>query len=84
MGQQADGRLGSWFKCFWRGYHDPKRHPLGGFRCRDCRLVGLDMESMGFEAGHVSLLRRVFSREQRRGHPHAPVGARPERLLGAS
>jgi hypothetical protein len=60
--QQTDGRLGSWFKCFWRGYHDPKRHPLGGFRCRDCRVVGLDMESMGFEAGHVSLLRRVFSR----------------------
>ena len=62
MEQQADGRLGSWFKCFWRGYHDPKRHPLGGFRCRDCRVVGTDMESMGFEAGHVSLLRRVFSR----------------------
>jgi hypothetical protein len=54
----------AWLRCFLRRYHDPSRHPLGGFKCAACGTVGIDLEEMGFEGGgYVPPLRRIFSRE---------------------
>jgi hypothetical protein len=42
------------------------RHPLGGFRCVDCRRVGRDLVQMGFvDLDDVPPLRRIFSRDHR-------------------
>jgi hypothetical protein len=47
-------------RCFFRNYHNPTRHPLGGFRCVDCGWAGADLEEMGFAgAGYVA--RRILS-----------------------
>jgi hypothetical protein len=35
-------------RCAIRQYHQPRRHPLGGFRCIDCGTAGADLEEMGF------------------------------------
>jgi hypothetical protein len=35
------------FRCFSRGQHEPFRHPLGGFRCRDCGLAGSTLTDFG-------------------------------------
>ena len=41
-------------RCFWRNQHHPVRHPLGGFRCSECGMFGVDLEEMGFEgSGYV-------------------------------
>ena len=49
-------------RCFFRSRHEPRRHPLGGFRCADCGTAGADLHDMGFEA-YVSPIRTIFSRE---------------------
>lgn len=52
-------------RCFLRGYHNPTRHPLGGFRCLECAETGADLEAMGYEGdGYVSPMRTIFSRER--------------------
>lgn len=61
----ADSRIGSRLRCLWRGRHNPVRHPLGGFRCVDCRRVGVDLEQMGFDDAYVPPIRRIFSRDHR-------------------
>lgn len=63
--RQGDGSFGSRLRCLWRGWHNPARHPLGGFRCVDCRRVGADLAQMGFEDAYVPALRRIFSRDHR-------------------
>jgi len=35
-------------RCALRQHHQPRRHPLGGFRCVDCGAAGADLEEMGF------------------------------------
>ena len=37
--------------CFWAG-HDPRRTPLGDFRCARCWYQAEDLEAFGFE-GYV-------------------------------
>jgi hypothetical protein len=50
--------------CFFRGHHVPKRHPMGGFRCRECGMAGADLDALGFFGqGYVRLDRRTFSRD---------------------
>ena len=50
--------------CYLRGRHNPKRHPLGAFKCADCATAGADMDEMGFKGGgYVPPTRKVFSRE---------------------
>ena len=54
----------AWLRCFTRQRHEPRRHPLGGFRCVDCGAVGADLEEMGFrESGWVAPMRRTFDRK---------------------
>jgi hypothetical protein len=36
-------------RCFFRGRHEARRHPLGGFRCEDCRAVGATLDELGYE-----------------------------------
>jgi hypothetical protein len=56
----------AWIRCLMRNRHDPQRHPLGGFRCSECGLVGADLDDMGFAgSGYVSPMRHVFSRNRR-------------------
>ncbi len=51
-------------RCLVRSRHEPKRHPLGGFRCADCGASGADMDDMGFPNGsYLPPVRRVFSRD---------------------
>lgn len=55
-------------RCALRQHHQPRRHPLGGFRCAECGAVGADLEEMGFtDSGWVAPLRRTFQR------PHSEV-----------
>lgn len=57
-------------RCLIRRHHDPLRHPLGGFRCRDCGVLGLDLGEMGFEdEGYVTPSRRPFTRFAEDGRP---------------
>ena len=37
--------------CAWRNRHDPKRTPLGGFRCIDCWRAFKDLEEAGYKDG---------------------------------
>jgi hypothetical protein len=54
----------AWLRCRVRGHHRAGRYPLGGFRCRDCGVVGEDLQEMGFEgSSYVSPMRRLYSRE---------------------
>jgi hypothetical protein len=54
----------AWMRCQMRGHHRAMRHPLGGFRCRDCGTSGETLVDMGFEdSGYVGPLRRLYSRE---------------------
>ena len=57
----------AWIHCWMRSHHDPVRHPLGGFRCRDCGAMGLDLGEMGFRELDTASRRpaRLFSREER-------------------
>jgi len=51
------------FRCFVRRRHQPRRHPLGGFRCVDCGAAGADLEDMGFSgSAWVTPMRRTFDR----------------------
>jgi hypothetical protein len=57
--------LGCAIRCFIRGQHVPKRHPLGGFTCLECLAPGRDLDEMGFLGnGYVLPMRKVFSRER--------------------
>lgn len=49
-------------RCYFRNRHEPRRHPLGGFRCAVCGKAGADLHDMGFD-GYVSLMRTIFSRD---------------------
>lgn len=51
------------WRCFWRGNHQPVRHPMGVFVCADCGHAGATLEEMGYADGWVSLLRRQFDRD---------------------
>jgi hypothetical protein len=54
------------FQCWLRSHHDPARHPLGGFRCRECGAMGLDLGEMGFqELGSLSRTRKLVMRDER-------------------
>lgn len=56
-------RLYRRFRCALRGRHEPKKHPLAGFRCRDCGLAGDNLADLGFKDGsHVDVLRKTFDR----------------------
>jgi hypothetical protein len=33
--------------CWWRSSHDPKRHYLGGQKCRTCGKPGADRDALG-------------------------------------
>jgi hypothetical protein len=51
------------FRCLIRRRHQPRRHPLGGFRCIDCGAAGADLEDMGFsDSAWVTPVRRTFDR----------------------
>jgi len=53
-----------WVRCYWRGRHEPVRHPLGGFTCAECAHVGGSLDEMGFEdAGWVAPVRKLYSRK---------------------
>jgi hypothetical protein len=55
----------AWLHCFFRGYHNPGRQLLGGFRCADCGRPGADLEEMGFEnLGYAPALRRALARRE--------------------
>lgn len=50
-------------RCIIRNQHNPKRHPLGGFRCVDCGHAGADLDEMGhFGSGYVNPTRRLWDR----------------------
>jgi hypothetical protein len=55
----------AWLRCLLRRRHNPRRHPLGGFRCEDCGVAGADLEEMGFDygSGWVPPLRRTYDRK---------------------
>jgi len=36
-------------RCIIRHYHQPRRQPIGGFRCVDCGAAGADLEEMGWD-----------------------------------
>lgn len=56
-------RLYRRLRCLVRGYHEPQRQPLGGFRCVDCHLAGETFDDLGFKGGsYVGPLRRTFDR----------------------
>jgi len=47
--------LMGYVRCALRGRHNPVRHPLGGFKCADCSLAGVDMEALGFpDSSHIT------------------------------
>ena len=53
-------------RCIVRQYHQPRRHPLGGFRCAECGAVGADLGEMGFAgSAWVAPRRRTFDRPHR-------------------
>jgi len=55
-------------RCFLRQHHEPRRHPLGGFRCIECGATGADLEDMGFAgSAWVPPMRRTFER------PHGEI-----------
>ena len=69
-------------RCALRQHHQPRRHPLGGFRCVECGAVGADLEDMGRGIRLGRATRRTFDRPQREtrwrrldGH----FASRPER-----
>ena len=33
-------------RCFFRNRHEPRRHPLGGFRCTECGKAGANLHDM--------------------------------------
>jgi hypothetical protein len=50
-------------RCLLRRHHQPRRHPLGGFRCAECGAAGADLDDMGFVgSGWVAPMRRTFNR----------------------
>jgi len=49
-------------RCALRQHHQPRRHPLGGFRCVDCGAAGADLEEMGFSGSAWVAPRRSFDR----------------------
>jgi hypothetical protein len=54
----------AWLRCLVRQHHQPRRHPLGGFRCVECGAAGADLEQMGFVgSGWVAPMRRTFDRK---------------------
>ncbi len=53
----------TWLRCYWRGWHEPQRHPLNGFRCADCGFAGASLDEMGLGSGYVSLVRKTYDRK---------------------
>jgi hypothetical protein len=50
-------------RCILRRHHQPRRHPLGGFRCAECGAAGADLADMGFTgSAWVAPRRRTFDR----------------------
>lgn len=50
--------------CFWRRWHNPIRHILGGHRCADCNAALADLEEAGTIRGRsVNPLRWFFDRK---------------------
>jgi len=41
------------WRCFLRGWHEPRRQPIGGCRCADCGHVGADLGDMGWPTGRA-------------------------------
>jgi hypothetical protein len=59
-------RILSAVRCFFRGHHNPVRHPLGVFKCADCGALARDLDDMGLHGhGYVSPVRRLFSGRSR-------------------
>lgn len=53
----------SGLRCFRRGRHEPRRHPLGPHVCHDCGAAGADLDEMGFQGGgYVGTDRRTYER----------------------
>jgi hypothetical protein len=53
--------IGYAIRCWYRGRHAAIRHPLSGYRCKECGKAAADLEAMGEDATlHGS---RAFSRE---------------------
>lgn len=53
-------------RCILRQHHQPRRQPMGGFRCAECGAAGADLEEMGFaESAWVAPMRRSFDRPHR-------------------
>lgn len=53
--------------CIYYG-HDPRRHPLGGFRCDRCGKAGGSLDELGFEGqGYISAtsMNRIHGLEPR-------------------
>ena len=49
-------------RCFFRGRHNPVRHPLGGFKCSHCGWTARDLDDMGLHGhGYVSPVRQLYS-----------------------
>ncbi len=49
--------------CFARGRHEPRRHPLGAWRCEDCGVGLADLAEAGLlDSSHVPIIRRVYQR----------------------
>lgn len=62
--------------CAWRKRHEPKRHPLGGFRCVDCWRALADLEEAGYKDGAaVDPNRRQGPRGGPRGHRTSRIAA---------
>lgn len=55
-------------RCWLREWHNAVRHPLGGWRCADCRVAGADLDEMGFvDGGYVDPIRRTYGRGAEQG-----------------
>lgn len=62
-------RLWRRIRCELRGWHQPVRHPLSGWRCFQCGKASADFDGLGFLGGSfVGPLRHTFSRDGAGGH----------------
>ena len=55
--------MGAALGCLLKGWHDAKRHPMGSFKCSDCKRSFRDLEDAGtLPDGRVNRT-RAYSRE---------------------